>query len=192
MPADSAPPLRHDACAFCTHPESPMLRRFACPLIALVLAGCAASQPSPFVTLRTPFVAAEHAPFKAAGTASITGQAFLRQRGGGTVTCAGSKVYLFPDSPYFTEMVDVVRAGKLPATPASGDAEYKGIARQTQCDAQGNFNFEQLPPLSWYVMTEVTWMVGNNQEGGSLLRLVELASGQSTRVLLSNSDRVGR
>ena len=39
------------------------------------------------------------------GSASVEGSGFLRQLDGGVVSCAGSAVWLFPDTPYFRWLI---------------------------------------------------------------------------------------
>jgi hypothetical protein len=167
--------------------------------LAVLLSACAAPRPysPPVVAAATPatvpmqtaFLISEHETFRSSGSASITGQAFLRQQGGGVVTCAGSKVVLFPATPYFREFVGHLRAGRIPeVSPTSGAG---GIAKRGQCDAQGNFAFTSLPAASWLVVTEVTWIAGrySSQQGGPLIREVAISPGQPHQVLLTDGDR---
>lgn len=158
-----------------------------CLLGAQLVLGCAAPAP-PVVPMHEQFDAADHDPFLAPGTASINGQAFLRQRGGGTVTCAGSKVMLLPDTPFFSEIVDKIKTRRTPAPLAKLDPKYKGLLRQSQCDAQGSFVFERLPAGGWIIMTEVSWTVGYRHEGGALIKTASTTDGAPSRVMLSNDD----
>jgi proteasome assembly chaperone (PAC2) family protein len=76
---------------------------FTCAVVAVISAsGCA-----PVTTASTGFNITSKLDedevkwFTESGTGTITGQAFLRQRGGGVVKGAGETVYLTPASGYF-------------------------------------------------------------------------------------------
>ena len=68
--------------------------------LAATLAACVTPKP---VTISQQFNAGDVAWSKAKGTNSLSGEAFLRQQGGGVVTCAGAVVVLVPVAPYSTE-----------------------------------------------------------------------------------------
>lgn len=156
-------------------------------LFCAALAGCAQPQP---VQLRTQFDPAEHDSYRQLGTNSLTGQGFLRQKGGGTVTCAGSQVLMFPATSFFREAMDIARSGGRPTLPTTLDPAYKPILKQSQCDAAGNFEFQGLPAGRWFLMTEVTWEVADVSQGGPLMREIEVRDGEPQRVLLTDDDRV--
>lgn len=166
-----------------------MKKSIVSALVVIGLSGCVSMHnpgPTP-VSMRTAFSAQEHAAWNGSGDSSIEGQAFLRQRGGGVVTCAGQRVLLFPDTPYFQEVVSIASGGGKPATPPGPDAV--AVTRNTMCDAEGRFRFSALPAGSWIVGTEVTWQVGYEPQGGAVVRTVTVASGQTVNVLLSDGDR---
>jgi hypothetical protein len=161
-------------------------------LFIALLAGCALPPPKPPVELQTKFDYAEHDRYRQAGNGVITGQAFLRQKGGGVVTCAGNPVFLMPATSFFREIIGYMRRGQQVAFNDKVDPAYKSILKQSQCDAQGNYNFSGLPEGTWFITTEVTWMVGYNRQGGGLLREITVVNGQPIQVLLSDNDYVGR
>ncbi|MGL4711601.1 MAG: hypothetical protein ACRCWP_03290, partial [Shewanella sp.] len=84
----------------------------------ILLAGCA----SPTVKLNTQFDAAEAKKLMEKGNNAIEGNAFLRQRGGGVVTCSGMTVQLVPATAYATE-----RALSYFGTTENGFAADEGI-----------------------------------------------------------------
>ena len=124
------------------------------------------------------------------GDATVTGQAFLRQRGGGVVVCAGAPVVLFPKTPTFDRAVETARAGKQPMPATGSDERFKKVARIATCDAQGNFTFERLPRARWYVFSRVTWEVADSPQGGELVGEVDTSAGGEHRVLLTDANRV--
>src|SRR4030095_16529486 len=80
-------------------------------MLGLLCAGCATRQP---VQMQTAFDPLEHNAYMEPGENSIKGQGFLRQQGGGVVTCAGSEVFMVPATSFFREVVMLFRAGKYP------------------------------------------------------------------------------
>lgn len=134
---------------------------------AILLAGCAA-QPPIKPAPRLEFSQAEHAPYLAAGTAAISGQALRRQRGGGVVTCAGERVLLMPATPYMHSIVRRAISGDM-AADGRPPAEAASLLKSTRCDAEGRFRFDGLAPLRWIVATEVTWYSGRYKQGGPII-----------------------
>lgn len=159
--------------------------------LAATLAACVTPKP---VTISQQFNAGDVAWSKAKGTNSLSGEAFLRQQGGGVVTCAGAVVVLVPVAPYSTERmmarygsatsgyVDPILGPTLPAP----DAGYAESFRNTRCDAQGKFTFSDLPDGNYYLATQVVWYVGNAEQGGYLMQRVSFQGGEHKQVLLTN------
>lgn len=129
------------------------------------------------------FEAAAHSAYRNDAKASVYGQAFLRQQGGGVVTCAGSPVMLVPDTPYFREAVlkpMFVHGAKHHPMPPDASA----MVAKTTCDASGDFEFHNIPRGSWLVATTVAWVIAGEAQGGGLVSKVEV--GDSTpRLLMS-------
>lgn len=168
------------------------MTRIPIALVAALMAGCALSPPKPSVELQTKFDTFEHDSYRQDGTGAIAGQGFLRQKGGGVVTCAGNPVLLMPATPFFREFIGQLRNGRKVVLNDKLDPTYKPIIKQSQCDAQGNFTFSNLSAGTWFVMTEVKWTVGYRRQGGALLREVSVIDGQSTQAILSDNDYAGR
>ena len=164
-------------------------------LIAVAVAGlltaCVAPQP---IALTTHFSPAEVAWAKAKGTNSVSGQGFLRQQGGGVVTCAGYGVSLVPVSAYSTERISTIYGSStqgfadsiLAPKLTSSDPGYDASKHMAQCDAQGNFTLTGLADGDYYLVTQVIWMAGNAEQGGSLMQKVSLHGGEHKQVLLTN------
>lgn len=158
---------------------------------AVLAAACAPTAP---LVVHTPFDPEAGAWSAARGTGSIAGQGFLRQQGGGVVTCAGAEVAAVPVTSYSTERMTLlygrVDQGFNPVPPfgrqlAESPQGYQAQMRRTRCDAQGRFRIGELPPGEYYVITTVTWMVGNSQQGGGLMARVRLAEGGAAELLLT-------
>lgn len=133
------------------------------------------------------FDLASHARFQSSGTGVIYGQGFMRQQGGGVVTCAGSEVYVVPATDYFESMLFPVRAlaGRDGFDPAA-----LPLFRTGMCDAQGNFRVEGLPDGAWLVFTTVEWRAGDAPQGGGLRKAAAVQGGRQTQVFLTDVDRV--
>ena len=161
--------------------------------LALVYAGCSARKPAresapPFVKMQTKFDYSEHEPYAKPGENGISGQAFVRQQEDSVVTCAGSRVLLVPATSYFREMFwHMIIAGSEPEPPETPYPSLKSMIRRTQCDAQGNFSFSEIPDGTWFILTEV-----NAREGGVLITEVTLSNGRIIQVLLTDRHIVGR
>jgi hypothetical protein len=134
------------------------------------------------------FDADTHNPYMQKGKNTIKGQGFLRQQGGGVVTCAGEDVNLLPATPYFRELLIIYKSGKKPMGDI--DPSFKTIRRQTKADAQGNFTFTDLPDGNWFVSTKVRWIVAGERQGGGLIKEVRVSNGETKQVLLTENDLV--
>lgn len=160
--------------------------------LPLAFAGCATrmsvreSAPR-FVKMQTKFDYSEHEPYAQPGENGIRGQAFLNQQGGDVVTCAGSRVLLLPATSYFREMIRHLVAGSEPEPPETTYPSLKDMIRKTQCDAQGNFSFPNIPDGAWFVLTEA-----NARHGGVFIREVAVSNRRTIQVLLTDKDLVSR
>lgn len=170
--------------------------------LAAGLAGCAITQPKPITyNLTNEFDSLSAQQQLMPGGGSIRGTAFLRQQGGGIVTCAGQLVHLIPVTDYASERMQII----YPFTPKVGETSYKNFrdemlvkrnfipdepdyrehTKTTKCDAQGEFLFENLKDGQYYIQTAVTWQVQYSIQGGLLVSKAEVLNGQSPRVIMS-------
>ncbi len=132
--------------------------------------------------MQTPFDPAELEQFKKPGSASLIGQAFLRQNGGGIVTCAGAPVVLMLDSLYVLEARLALAKGEA-ITPEVSQHLYSSILHRTTCDARGNFAFTGIVPGHYAVSTEVAWTVGNEPQGGEIEKDIIVSPGENNVIL---------
>lgn len=168
----------------------------ACLCVATALmCGCAAQER--VLTLHTTFDEAQARAAMGPGTNTVKGQAFLRQNGGGVVTCAGETVYLAPATRYAEERItllygspdggfvstsDTFRFRWTPETPES----YHALQHTCIADAQGNFRFEGVRDGAYYLVTRVIWTFGNNRfHGGAMARKVSVSGGRTEDVILT-------
>lgn len=132
----------------------------------------------------------------------VSGNALLKQQGGGIVTCAGNEVALFPKTNYSTEYLqdefknDYYSYGSFMGGKGYKESgsylinPYSNDSKITICDAQGNFEFQNLADGTYYVITFITWRTVNrygnlSYQGGNLLQQVELKDGITKKIVLS-------
>lgn len=164
--------------------------RIAAVLAPLMLAACVPERPQ--LVVQTPFDPSVGAWINNPGTGSITGQGFLRQQGGGVVTCAGADAIAVPVTPYTHERSVLLfqngERGFNPFVRAVANPNPPGYLEQrklTQCDAQGRFTIRNLPAGEYFVATTVSWVIANQQQGGHIMRRVRLGQGEQAEVMLS-------
>ncbi len=146
-------------------------------MILALLAACATEAPK----IRSPIEPERLTPYLDTGPNSVAGQAFIKQKDGSVITCAGSGVLLLPDTPYFREVLDHIAHH----TMTFEESKINEYAKQSQCDAQGNFVFERVPKGAWLVVTSVTW----EDKGGLLIRPLTLPT-TLHKVIMTGTDLV--
>lgn len=164
------------------------MRRLVTAGLALALTSCVTVSPTPLAPWNptSDKAEAEYGAFLKDGTAMLSGQAFLLQRGGGTVKAAGRTVTLDPATDVGNEWWG--KAGRLwehrmqaPPSPGFHKARRTAIA-----DADGRFRFANLPAGKYFVRTDITWDVPfHGIQGGLVGRQIEIREGQLTEVILS-------
>jgi len=156
-------------------------------VVMISLAGLSACVP-PSKKMTNKFDLAEHARFRNSGKASISGQAFLRQQGGGVVRCAGEEVVLVPATPFFREITDTFKSRAVPENMKELRESYQPVSRKTFCDADGKFRFDNIPSGDWFISTKVQWIVGGVPQGGLLQSEVKTSAVGEVVVLLTDRD----
>ena len=163
--------------------------------LATIVSGCVVPQPvAPAVI--ADYDASEAAYIHESGPNEIRGQAFLRQRGGGVVTCASDEVSLIAATAYAKERLatlygTISAPARHVGTDRVGppDPRYLADWRHTICDAQGNFIFERVADGDYFVVTTVVWEArgryGMTTQGGPVLAPVSVRSGEVKRVIIA-------
>lgn len=154
----------------------------------LILAGCQ-SIPGRTAKMQNTFDVNEYKAYTEKGPGKLSGQAFLKQNGGAIVTCAGNDVYLIPDTAYFREMLTLAKRRTKPETEADKE-EMRKIRLKTVCDAQGNFEFNDVPLQKYIIVTTVEWKIGYNRQGGGLIQHIEFENSTPIKTILSDSNRL--
>jgi len=165
-----------------------------CTLTALLF-GCAAKPPRT-IDLVNQFNPAEVAWASRAGTGKILGSAVIQTAGGIPRTCAGKEVNLIPVSAYSSERMYGIYGGVSKGfVPTSAqrwnivrNVAYESSVRKATCDAQGSFEFDELPSGSYFINTTVIWSTGRQYEpptGGGLMLNVTVNEGKSIKAVLT-------
>ena len=162
--------------------------------VSALLASCAVPPAvPPIVSSGAPFDLLSAEELLRKGRNVITGSAFLRQQGGGIVTCAGQNVNLIPATDYarrtfvalYGTSTDQARniGQNVRIEPPSN--EYGRLVKKTQCDAQGSFSFEDVADGEFFIETTVTWIVAGRPNGGAIFRPVRVSGGEKVRIVIS-------
>jgi len=165
--------------------------------LPVLLAGCVATSQPVVRQMTVPFDVEHARMLMRPGPGAIKGSAFLRQRGGGVVTCAGAVVTLVPQTAHARERVTAIYGSTLytgigyvslaarrdHVVPSAAPPGYYEATRTTRCDAQGNFEFKSVADGDFYVQTVVQWAVGNLEQGVLLIAPVKAPGGQVDGVL---------
>ena len=108
----------------------------------------------------------------------VEGDGFLRQRGGGVVTCAGSEVWLL-------RLTEEERAGLLGSMILLG-GDLRGRFRDKSdpfatavCGVDGRFIFDNVPHGTYGVVTTVEWLAGDETQGGDVYAIFEISPEES-------------
>jgi len=162
---------------------SKIVSKKAAMFFGFLLAGCAGEWPK---ELGAPFDRAEHQGYLGSATSVVFGQAFLKQNGGGVVTCAGETVTYLPNTTYFRELIKMIRTGARFRGELSEEiaTKVRQYGKYNTCDAGGNFS-AALPPGEWYVFTNVSWTVGYAPQGGTVGGFIKSEAGKRTQIILN-------
>jgi hypothetical protein len=161
-------------------------------VVAAALVACAIPN-APTLEIRSPFDAQAAHALLVDGANTIKGNAFMRQQGGGVVTCAGQIVYLVPATAYAVERFQAlygsvdrgVNASRVNYKFIPDPSEYYNLSRSSRCDSQGNFLFENVANGDFFATTVVSWQAGNSLQGGHLMHRIAVKSGKTISLVMT-------
>lgn len=156
---------------------------FAVALVGFIVTGCAGSLANP-VARTAPYIEEEYAPYVGDGTATITGQAFLKTRGGDVKYGAGNTVVLNPVTAYSSEWFQkAVLEGKAMREP---DPRTTAHTRTTTADGEGRFKFANIPSGEYYIACPISWQVGAySSSGGVAYAHISVQEGETVDVVVT-------
>lgn len=99
---------------------------------------------------------------------------------------AGETVSLIPATPFVKEVRALRDAGFVPTTVTKEVAAAIELAtRSTIADAQGNFEFRDLPAGDYILEVDIRWRAGSFMTGGLVTKPVSVVSAENPRVMLT-------
>lgn len=168
-----------------------MYLRVVATVLCAVLAACTTAR------LTTTFDPAEAAYINETGNGMIQGQAFLRRNDGMVVYAAGSEVQLIPATRYAQERMNAIYQGRRYVSVLGSkkfendDPRYYGYTRKTVANGEGRFEFKDVAPGRYFVMTSVFWTPNPNAiipEGGGLMHEVTVTGdGKPINIIMSGN-----
>jgi hypothetical protein len=115
---------------------------------------CISCNTTSYVVQRVPYVESEFAKYKLPGTATLTGQAFMKTMGGDVKYAAGNEVALNPVTSMSNQWYqESYLSGKGLSEP---DPKYLAAVITTTADGEGRFRFNNIPEGDYYLRSEVT------------------------------------
>ncbi len=162
-------------------------------LFANILTGCAIT-PHSFLSTYEPGQLPKSSGIE--GVHTLKGSAFLRQKGGGVVTCAGEEVKLtkeleltrnayaneYLSLPYYVKNVTPVDTRLLAFEEELAILRSKHVLT-SQCDVDGRFTFENIAAGDYSVLTKVEWYAGQYAQGGYVSKRIKIAESKSPKVV---------
>lgn len=151
----------------------------AIALIAIMISACASAGPP--VAPQSQFNEAEYAPFKVDGTATISGQAFLKTQGGEVRHAAGNLIFLLPSTAYTRDWVNLQvnnSATEWKKKIAEMDQRIAPYVRRVIGDSEGRFVFENVPAGNYIVYSDIHWRAGYGITGGPAFASIQVTDGQ--------------
>ena len=164
-------------------------------LITLLFASC--NTPSKVKIQRVPYNPEEFAKYQKEGTATITGQAFMKTQSGDVKYAAGNEVWLNPKTSMSDQWYNEAYLGNDNHFNPEQELVGKGVDYKkyleaftyTQADGEGRFKFEKVPAGKYYLVSKVVWKVpsqyGLHRTGGYIAREVTIKEGESHNFILT-------
>nr|WP_286948296.1 hypothetical protein [Pseudomonas sp. UBA6718] len=163
------------------------MRFISLALAAVVLSGCAQQAPKSNLSFNT-FPEAEYAALAKTGTGSVSGQVFMKTRGGDVKVGAGNEVLLIPITSHSRTLYLAYQLNVAPSnTP---DPRAKPYTQRMVAGVDGDFAFSNVPPGDYYLAGSVTWETfgsryASSQQGGFIMMPVTVADGENKRIMLT-------
>lgn len=161
------------------------------PMLALAAAAlwtaCTFTPPTPPPAPVMAANPAEYAPYLQPGDAVVSGQVFMKTRGGDVKVGAGYPVYLDPVTTYARAWWRGRDASVDYFRMASPDTLFTRARHQAIVGAQGQFEISGLAPGWYFAHSAVTWEIGGYYptQGGVISDSVLVQAGKTVQLVLT-------
>lgn len=166
-------------------------------VLVSLLVGCAQRPMAPARATWTPipYDESEYASLAKAGTGVVRGQVFATTVGGDVKKGAGRSVILMPATTFRDQWHrETFETHNVLA--ASADKRHLQYDRTKVADGDGRFEFADVPPGKYYVLSDITWQTAGDiqfaretgfrdQQGGLVVRRIEVRNGSVTEAMLT-------
>jgi hypothetical protein len=151
-------------------------------VLACALAGCVSTPTAPAPA----YTEGEFDDYPATGTASVSGQAFSKTRGGDIKFGGGNTINLYRAPKYLKQFILLRQQGYSVNHTEPALLAMTRTAKTTVADGNGNFEFTNIPAGEYLLETTITWLVpGGGITGGPVQKFITVKDGESQRVMLT-------
>jgi hypothetical protein len=152
-------------------------------VVILLISAC-----TPTYNIKSAFDVTKFEPYNKKGTGKVTGQAFLKTKGGDVKYGAGEEIKLVPSNSYTQEIWEAVRKGK---TLENRDYRLGDYIRKTIADGSGHFIFESIPAGTYLIQCEVYWEIPSYYStittGETIIKSITVQEGKTTDVMVTET-----
>jgi len=165
----------------------------------ILVQGC--GEPCVMFVQRPEFPVSEYVniPKPGTGSATVKGQVFMRTIVGDVKHGAGSTVTLNPVTSYSTAAYEVIGNfifdnSRFPVCPfptlSEPDKRYVEYWCEQQADAEGKFEFVNVPTGEYFVNSSVVWLVPSGNyisypQGGTITKRVTVKDNETVQIMLT-------
>ena len=136
---------------------------------------------------RVAFPESEYASLPQSGSATVSGQAFLKTRGGDVKTAAGNDVLLNPVTSYSLQWYEQSYLGGKRLTDP--DPRQDHYIRKTIADGDGRFTFSDVPSGDYFLVALVVWEAptgyGLASQGGYVAKRITVRDGDKLQEVVT-------
>lgn len=132
----------------------------------------------------------------APGKSMVSGSALIKKPDGEVVTCAGSKVYLIPETDYAKYAMNILYSsldeGFNPAANSrripDEDPDFMENTLYVKCNANGYFTFSGIATGTFYLQSKIVWMEDGRVQGGTVMNRIRVPENQMIRDFVLSPD----
>jgi len=158
-----------------------------CVLLILFVASSAAAFAREPLVLKSRFNAEEVSWVMNSGTATLSGNAYLRLEDGSYRGCGDFHVELLPSAKYADERIYLTYGNNIegqilmadkPPTFTPDAKQYHELNLSAECDENDEFIFHDVPAGEYYLIGFIIWPVGDELAGGGVMKRISIAEGK--------------